>query len=362
MHRVTGLTARAVLAFYDHLFFPFVADMLLCELATCGGRFPLLQREIVLQAIHFEEQTEYVIRRYTFRNAAQVEKTMRSWYENKQRDPNSAVVTLHFGPVWPSHHIQDQPLLALPSYLCNSHQSRPRHLDRVGAQRCVSSACGELIIDVDFDCATMDRTNLCNCGTASRVCNTCWMRFMWPAQLVLEYLLRHFFEFKAFFTVFSGRRGFHIWVVDKRVIQWTYEQRAAFMVALQRKHTDNLYDEMADMAYNVLCPLWTTLVSPSGGTSSKEAPPNFVGGRRIIFDALYPVIDAKVTTEPGHLHKVPLMLNHNTGFLCIIMGDADNPKDRFEAVYGVDILSLDAVTPAVMRGCVAKVRAALRKA
>jgi hypothetical protein len=345
MHRVTGLTARAVFAFYEHLFFPFVADTLLCELATCGKRFQLFQREIVLQAVHFEEQTEYVIRRYTFRTAGEVETTMRSWYENRQRDPNSAVVTLHFGPVWPSHHIHDQPLLAVPSYLSTSHESRPRHLDRVAAQRGVASACGELIIDVDFDCATMDRNTLCQCGTASRVCNVCWMRFMWPAQLVLEHLLRHFFEFKAFFTVFSGRRGFHIWVVDKRVIQWTYEQRTAFMAVLQRKHTDNIYDEMADMAYKVLEPLY-----------------QYAPDRRACFDALYPVIDAKVTTEPGHLHKVPLMLNHNTGFLCIIMGDADNPKDRFEAIYGVDILTVDAITPAVIRGCVAKVRAVLKRA
>ena len=52
---------------------------------------------------------------------------------------------------------------------------------------------------------------------------------MMNAMKVMKYILKERFGFKQLLFVFSGRRGVHIWVCDKRARQLTDAQRKAIV-------------------------------------------------------------------------------------------------------------------------------------
>lgn len=74
----------------------------------------------------------------------------------------------------------------------------------------------ELVFDIDIS----DYDDVRNCCKDSNICDKCWP-FMRLGAKVLHTILTRDFGFRNLLFVFSGRRGFHCWVCDKkaRVLQ-----------------------------------------------------------------------------------------------------------------------------------------------
>jgi DNA primase catalytic subunit len=135
-----------------------------------------------------------------------------------------------------------------------------------------------LVFDVDMSDYEEDRNRLsdCHCEKGARsVCDVCWNAFMEPSRYVLEYILRNLYGFKHFLHIFSGRRGYHVYVLDSRARNLTRNQRneiASVFENLSKKQTND------------------PLLIP-------------------VCHLIYPRIDANVTKRPEHLCKIPLSLH-----------------------------------------------------
>lgn len=82
----------------------------------------------------------------------------------------------------------------------------------------------ELVFDIDMS----DYDNVRSCCTGKSICACCWA-WMSCAAHVLHTLLSDDFGFKYILPVFSGRRGIHLWVCDRRARQLTNDERTALV-------------------------------------------------------------------------------------------------------------------------------------
>lgn len=82
----------------------------------------------------------------------------------------------------------------------------------------------ELVFDIDMS----DYDTVRSCCSGKCVCKYCWP-WMTCAAEVLKYFLEEDFSFQYILPVFSGRRGIHLWVCDKRARQMTDDERSALV-------------------------------------------------------------------------------------------------------------------------------------
>lgn len=80
-----------------------------------------------------------------------------------------------------------------------------------------------LVFDIDIDDDKITRS--CDCKGYKKVCDECWGEFMTPAITRVHDFLSKTMRYKSILTVFSGRRGAHIWVLDPIVWEYSKEQR-----------------------------------------------------------------------------------------------------------------------------------------
>eukprot|EP01062_Namystynia_karyoxenos_P057054 TRINITY_DN48017_c0_g1_i1.p1 TRINITY_DN48017_c0_g1~~TRINITY_DN48017_c0_g1_i1.p1 ORF type:complete len:454 (+),score=161.68 TRINITY_DN48017_c0_g1_i1:89-1363(+) len=80
----------------------------------------------------------------------------------------------------------------------------------------------ELVFDIDLS----DYDNVRSCCQGKKICQECW-HYMATGIKVLDHMLAETFDFQCRLWVFSGRRGVHCWVGDKRARELTDEERVA---------------------------------------------------------------------------------------------------------------------------------------
>ncbi|ORX71685.1 primase, polypeptide 1, 49kDa [Anaeromyces robustus] len=227
----------------------------------------------------------------------------------------------------------------------------------------------ELVFDIDMT----DYDDIRTCCTGGDICKKCWT-FMTIAIKIMDRALRDDFGFNHILWVYSGRRGVHCWVCDKRARQLSEPARKAIVGYLEvvkggeqqakKVNLPNLLHPSLRCAYTIVQEYFPKLIledmdifsdkkhynkllalvpdeeirnrlykswedslnSPNGKwdelirlvqqkEKKKKELKNFE--RDTIFQYTYPRLDFNVSLRLNHLLKSPFCIHPGTGRVCV---------------------------------------------
>ena len=250
----------------------------------------------------------------------------------------------------------------------------------------------ELVFDIDLT----DYDEIRTCCKETKICNKCWT-FITMAIKVIDVALRQDFGFEHILWVYSGRRGAHAWISDKRAREMDDSRRKAIAGYLEllkggdqsgkkvnikrplHPHiarsleilksyfahdileiqdpfadstgADKLLSLLPDKSLNDALrkkwsvdpgrpsvSKWTDIdtLAKTGSSKTLDSKALLEAKQDIVLEYTYPRLDAEVSKKLNHLLKSPLLIHPKTGHVCV-------PID-LEKVDSFDPLSVPTVT------------------
>ncbi|AMD21929.1 HFR074Wp [Eremothecium sinecaudum] len=244
----------------------------------------------------------------------------------------------------------------------------------------------ELVFDIDMDDYDAFRT----CCSGAHVCEKCW-KFISLAIKVMNTSFEEDFGFQDFIWVFSGRRGAHCWISDKRARVLTDSQRRGMLDYMNVIKDRNLEKKMNfirpyhphlsrsleilkphftafilreqdpwqkdTVAFQTILPAlhdkllsealkkyWTENPGRSSETKWKDIDQLALAQNKqakrqdyitrlkeskedLILTVLYPKLDIEVTKQTIHLLKAPFCIHPSTGNVCVPISENFTPSD-----------------------------------
>ncbi|KAF2195499.1 DNA primase small subunit [Zopfia rhizophila CBS 207.26] len=229
----------------------------------------------------------------------------------------------------------------------------------------------ELVFDIDMT----DYDDIRTCCTGASICHKCWA-FITMAIKVVDVALREDFGFKHIMWVYSGRRGAHAWVCDKRAREMDDSKRRAVAGYLEllkggdqggkKVNARRPLHPHLERSLNILKEHFQTSIlleqdpwveekaahllqllpdqklkealqkkwdsSPSrpsalkwsdidnvakSGALSKGSKDLLEAKQDIVLEYTYPRLDAEVSKKLNHLLKSPFVVHPGTGRVCV---------------------------------------------
>lgn len=207
--------------------------------------------------------------------------------------------------------------LDIRSYLCR-HQTEKLHIGGLyQTQFSPEFLLGhELVIDLDitdYDDKVPPSARKLKCLTRQT------FPYMKAAIASIRFYLREAFGFRHILFVFSGKKGIHCWVFDKRAFGWAADVRG-FVLRYFPRDLTHPYGARIQERYRHI---WETsqqqILQDEGDrawyrTKLSEHKKEWLLG---------PVFDTKVTTDRAHLLKVPFSVHPATGNIAVPIWNAE---------------------------------------
>ncbi|KAI2635748.1 prim-pol domain-containing protein [Hypomontagnella submonticulosa] len=249
-----------------------------------------------------------------------------------------------------------------------------------------SSAFKPLAKELCFDIDLTDYDEIRTCCDKANICNRCW-QFITMAIKVVDVALREDFGFKHIMWVYSGRRGAHAWVCDKKartmddqkrraiagyleVIRggaqsgkkvnvrrplhphlsrsldilaphfqgdvlesqdpWSSSARAEQLLSLlpDKALNDSLRKKWDSSPGRASSSKWADIdaLARSGASKSLDAKALLEAKQDVVLEYTYPRLDIEVSKKLNHLLKSPFVVHPGTGRVCIPI-DTRNLED-----------------------------------
>ncbi|KAF4126004.1 DNA primase small subunit [Geosmithia morbida] len=246
-----------------------------------------------------------------------------------------------------------------------------------------STAFKPLAKELCFDIDLTDYDDIRTCCDKANICNKCW-QFMTMAIRVVDVALREDFGFRHIMWVYSGRRGVHAWVCDKKVRSmddqkrraiagylevvkggsqsgkkvnvrrplhphlvrsldilkdhfqhdvleaqdpWATEERATRLLQLLPDQTlnDFLRRKWDSAPGRASTSKWADIdaLAKTGASKKLDAKALLEAKQDIVLEYTYPRLDIEVSKKLNHLLKSPFVVHPGTGRVCVPIDPAN---------------------------------------